>query len=115
MNSKKHTALVVSVLAFAGCSDATAPTGDQSLQVNVHVVGGGSAASAYLSTIPHADAATTVDIDSAYFVLGGLKLETAGIDNTVDWVFDESVVIPLNLGGTPVLAFDTDVPNGTYK
>ncbi len=60
-------------------------------------------------------AATSVVVESATFVLGGLKLETAGLDNTIDWVFEQSVVIPLDLTGTPTLAFDTDVPPGIYK
>ncbi len=57
----------------------------------------------------------TVAVQNATFVLGGLKLETAGLDDTVDWVFAESVVIPLDFTGTPTLAFDTDVPPGLYK
>ena len=57
----------------------------------------------------------TVEVGGAFLVLGGLKLETAGLDETVDWLFEESVVIPLDLSGGKVLAFDTDVPAGTYK
>jgi len=48
-------------------------------------------------------------------VLGGLKLETAGVDETVDWSSAESVVVPLDLGGQPSLAIDAAVPAGIYK
>ena len=58
---------------------------------------------------------TSIDIGEAVVVLGGLKLETAGLDQTVDWIFAESVVIPLDLAGEPTLAFDTDIPPGIYK
>jgi hypothetical protein len=77
--------------------------GDHALQLHVRVVDGAAAA------------ATTVELQSATFVLGGLKLETAGIDGTVDWVFERSVVISLDFTGTPTLALDVDVPPGTYK
>jgi hypothetical protein len=107
-------ALVASLVGLAACTDTTGPTGDHALQVNVRVVNGTATASA-VSASPQAGAATTVEIQSVMFVLGGLKLETAGLDGTVDWVFEESVVIPLDLTGGPVLAFDTDVPPGVYK
>jgi len=58
---------------------------------------------------------SSIEIQDAILVLGGLKLETAGIDDTVDWELKESVVIPLDLAGNPTLAFDADVPPGTYK
>ena len=62
-----------------------------------------------------ASGVASVEITEAVLVLGGLKLETAGLDQTVDWIFEESVVISLDLEGQPTLAFDTDIPPGTYK
>ena len=57
-----------------------------------------------------------VEIDGVRLVLGGVKLETAGMDGTVDWVFDQSVVIEVDLTGEPVTAQTLlDVPPGTYK
>jgi hypothetical protein len=103
------------VLALSGCTEAIGPTGEQEVQVTVRVVNGAFRASNSATASPRASAATTVVIESAVFVLGGLKLETAGLDSTVDWVFEASAVVPLDLTGTPTLAFDTDVPPGVYK
>jgi hypothetical protein len=111
----QSAATLASTLALAGCTDAAGPIGEQEVQVTVRVVNGTSSSSVGLVASPRAGLATTVNIESAVFVLGSLKLETAGLDNTVDWVFDESVVVPLDLAGTPTLAFDTDVPPGVYK
>ena len=107
--------LLATVVAVAGCGDTIGPTGEHQLQVTVRLVNGGGSPAAGLSASRQATGATTVDIESVVFVLGGLKLETAGLDETVDWVLEESVVLPLDLSGTPVLAFDTDVPAGVYK
>lgn len=108
-------ALLASLLVVLGCTDAAGPTGEHPLQVTVRVVNGAADASALLGAASRGNAAAAVEIESVVFVLGGLKLETAGLDSTVDWVFDESVVVPLDLTGTPTLAFDTDVPPGIYK
>ena len=110
----QRVVLLASMAALGACTDTTGPTGDHALRVNVRVVNGTASASA-VNASPRASAATTVEIQSVAFVLGGLKLETAGLDSTVDWVFEESVVIPLDLTGGPMLAFDTDVPPGVYK
>lgn len=107
--------LLASVVALTACSDSTAPLGDHALQVNVQLVSGAGAPAALQGASSGASAATTVELQSATFVLGGLKLATAGVDATVDWVFEQSVVIPLDFTGDPVLAFDTDVPAGIYK
>ena len=106
---------VAPIVALVGCSDAAGPTGEQELQVSVRVLNNVSSGMASAVAPTGANAAITVQIESAVFVIGGLKLETAGFGSTVDWVFDESVVIPLDLTGDPVLAFDTDVPAGVYK
>jgi hypothetical protein len=89
--------------------------GTHQLQVSVSVVNGQAAAPALPSASSQGSAATMVQVDSATFVLGGIKLETAGLDATVDWIFEHSVVIPLDFTGTPTLAFDTDVTPGIYK
>lgn len=106
--------IVASGIALAGCSDSTGPVGDNALQVNVEVINAPSA-TASGDLAPQAGAATSVEVESATFVLGGLKLETAGVDSTVDWIFEESVVLPLDLTGEPILAFDVNVTPGTYK
>lgn len=57
-----------------------------------------------------------VEIAELRLVLGGVKLETAGLDGTVDLVFAESRVIEIDLSGEPVTAYTLiDVPAGTYK
>jgi hypothetical protein len=110
MKWRKATFLA-SMAALAGCGDAAGPPGQRELQVTVRAAGSSAPAGAAAQR----DAGTTVAIESVTFVLGGLKLETAGLDSTVDWVLDESVVIPLDLTGVPALAFDTDVPPGVYQ
>lgn len=102
-------------VALGACAEATAPMGDHALQVNVRVVGGNPAPAAVPSASSPGSAATVVTVDSAWFVLGGLKLETAGVDATVDWVFEESEVIRLALNGNAILAYDIDVTPGIYK
>jgi hypothetical protein len=58
----------------------------------------------------------TIEIAGVQVVLGGIKLETAGLDGTVDLVFAESRVIEVDLSGEPVTAHTViDVPVGTYK
>jgi hypothetical protein len=57
-----------------------------------------------------------VEIAGLQLVLGGVKLETAGLDATVDLVLAESRVVEVALGGEPVTAHTViDVPVGTYK
>ena len=46
---------------------------------------------------------------------GGVKLETAGIDQTVDWIREESRIVELDLAGEPTAAASYDVDPGTYK
>lgn len=60
--------------------------------------------------------ARAVELGELRLVLGGLKLETAGLDATVDAVFPESRVIEVNLSGEPVTTYTAiNVPMGTYK
>jgi len=110
----RELTMLASIMALVGCSEVAGPAGEQALQVTVRVVGGvgGSVA---VAASPGALAAASVDIERVALVLGGLKLETAGTDGTKDWVFAQSVVVPLDLAGEPVLVFDTGVPAGTYK
>lgn len=99
--------VIAAALLVAACSDTQGPTaaGDNQLQVSAQVINGGN----------NGNTATVVEIQSATIVLGGLKLETAGLDNTVDWVLEQSIVIPLALNGTAFLAYDVDVTPGIYK
>lgn len=105
-------AATAGLLTVAGCGDSTGPLGEHELQVQVRTA---SATSPAASLAAPAPGITAVEIDEAFVVLGSLKLETAGLDQTVDWVFVESVVIDLQLSGSPTLAYDVDVPPGTYK
>lgn len=58
----------------------------------------------------------TVDIAELRLVLGGVKLEAAGLDGTVDFTLAESRVIDVDLSGEPVTAHTMiDVPVGAYK
>jgi hypothetical protein len=60
--------------------------------------------------------AAGVVIDRLRLVLGGIKLETAGTDGTVDWSLDESSVVEVDLSGEPVTArVAVTVPAGRYK
>lgn len=57
-----------------------------------------------------------VEIAQLRLVLGGVKLETAGLDGTVDQAFVESRVIEVDLSGEPVTAYTViEVPVGSYK
>jgi len=57
-----------------------------------------------------------VEVGQLRLALGGVKLETAGLDGTVDVVFGQSRVIEVDLSGEPVTAYTViDVPVGTYK
>ncbi|HZA49897.1 MAG TPA: hypothetical protein VE549_04100, partial [Myxococcaceae bacterium] len=56
------------------------------------------------------------EIGRVRLVLGGVKLQTAGVDQTVDWVSEESLVLEGDLSAEPVSASTVlDVPPGTYK
>ncbi|MBI4420944.1 MAG: hypothetical protein HY560_08975 [Gemmatimonadetes bacterium] len=97
-------------MVAAGCGDSVGVSPAAGLTVSViaapvdQASAGGGASSA------------TVEIDRLRLVLGGVKLETAGRDGTVDWVFAESRVIEVDLSGEPVTAHALlDVPAGTYK
>jgi hypothetical protein len=61
-------------------------------------------------------ATEAVEIDELRLALGAVKLETAGLDGTVDYVFAESRVVEVDLSGELVTAHTMlDVPFGTYK
>jgi hypothetical protein len=59
---------------------------------------------------------TGVAIDRLRLVLGGVKLEKAGVDGTEDWVSEDSLVVEADLRGDPVTAYILiEAPAGTYK
>jgi hypothetical protein len=92
-------------LVFAGCSEPSDVEPDRGVAVAV--------IAAEPAPPPGAGAVT---ITNVRLVLGGLKLETAGQDATVDWVFDESRVIEVDLAGDPVTAYALlNAPHGIYK
>jgi hypothetical protein len=98
----------VAWLASLGCDDAAAPVGENSIQVRAF------ARSASQPGTPSGDI-VELDVDQVLLVLGRVKLETAGVDGTVDFTDEHSVVVPLRLNGSGVLAVDADPPAGTYK
>ncbi|HUF12403.1 MAG TPA: hypothetical protein VMN78_04820 [Longimicrobiales bacterium] len=95
--------------ALAGCDDdPVSPEGEHAIRINAVTTG----------TAFEGDASqgvTSVEAERVVLVLGMVKLETAGVDETVDFVDERSVVVPLDLDGDAVLAFDADAPAGTYK
>jgi hypothetical protein len=109
----------VAMIAWLACSDSTGPLGEHQLQVQVRALDGPALAApdpAPATSIPAlAPGIESIEIEEVFLVLGGLRLETEGTDHTVDWFFEESVVLTLNLTGDPTLAFDAEVPPGTYK
>ncbi len=105
MRWNRLATVLPAALLLSACADATGPLGQNQLQVTARVTDRAASGTT----------ATVVEIQSATMVLGGLKLETAGLDNTVDWVWERSIVIPLALNGTAVLAYDVDVVPGIYK
>jgi hypothetical protein len=57
-----------------------------------------------------------VQIDTVWVVVGGAKLETAGVDGTVDQTFTESQVVRGTVsGGVARADVSLDVAAGTYK
>lgn len=102
-------------LGLAGCEDPTGPP-QVALLLQVRAM--------RAPTVPPSGSATpsparapgieTIDITEAVLVFGGLGLEGAGIDGTVDWRLEETVVVPLRLSGDPTLALSTPVPQGEY-
>jgi len=110
---RSAVAVLLGSTLIGACSDSLAPTGEHQLQVQVSAALAQAPAAASGPTL--APGISSVEITEAVVVLGGLKLETAGLDQTVDWVLEESVVVPLDLTGQPTLAFDRNVPPGTYK
>ena len=100
MNPTRIVLLPVLLSMLVACGDSTGPAGEHDLRVQVIASPGSSAG--LIGGPASAPGITALEINEAYLVLGGLKLETAGLDATVDWIFEESVVIPLDLSGTPV-------------
>lgn len=91
----------------AGCGDPAGVGPVQGITVSVIAAGADQ---------PAGGAPGSVQMDGLRLVLGGIKLETAGVDGTVDWVFAESRVIEVDLSGEPVTAHTLlDVPAGSYK
>ena len=123
MNGHPSLRLLVASALLLACDSTTAPSDfapDRALRITVRATSQAQwslAAAAPSRTLAQAAASdvTALQIQEVFLVLGGLKLETAGLDETLDWVLDESVVIPLDLTGNPTLAFATDVPVGLYK
>ena len=122
MDPLRPSILIGAAVAATACYSSTEPDmatpPDHSVQVWVRATSQAQWALAAASS-PSRSAAgsdiTALQIQEVFVVLGGLKLETAGLDETVDWVLEESVVIAVDLDGDPILAFSTDVPAGLYK
>ncbi len=103
---------ILSAGILAGCSDSTGPEGDHPFQLRVRTTPSLSPPTPPAGQAPGVE---IIEVDQAFVVLGGFKLETAGVDENEDWKVEESVVIPLDLTGQTSLAYDAEVPPGTYK
>lgn len=110
--SMRHTALAftfVPLLLLAGCSDPSGPEGEHQVQVTAFARAADPGEESSSSSL-------TVQVDRVLIVLGRVKLETAGGEESgADFVDERSVVIPLELNGAGELAVDADPPAGTYK
>jgi hypothetical protein len=93
---------------LAGCSDPAGPEGEHQVQVTAFARGSDQVGDA-------SGAVEAVEVDRVMLVLGRVKLETAGLEGTTDFVDERSVVVPLALNGSGVLAVDADPPAGAYK
>lgn len=61
-------------------------------------------------------AATAVQVTGVRVVVGSVKLETAGVDGTVDWLSEESQVVTATVsGGRATATVMLDAPAGIYK
>ena len=99
--------VAVGTLAL-GCGDVAGLGPAQGITVAVVAAG--------LNQATVSSASGAVHIDRLRLVLGTIKLETAGVDGSVDWVLDGSRVVVLDLTGEPVTAEAAiAVPAGTYK
>lgn len=106
-------ALLATLLAAAGCDDFTGPSGFEFL-VQVRAVSqptapGGQTAPA------RAEGVERIDIQEAVVVLSGLTLDGSSRTNTLDWTLDQTVVVPLRLGGDATLAFAPAAAEGEYE
>lgn len=104
--------------ALVSCSEGTTgPDASGDVRVNFFAgTGGALAAIAPSFAVGQASGAVqSVDVQRVAVVFGGVKLETAGVDETVDWSLEESRVVELDLEGGPVAAAGYDVDPGTYK
>lgn len=116
ISSHRTATLPAAALALAACADSvTGPgAGSGDVRVNLFARTAGVTAS-IVSSSAAAGAAQSIDVDRVAIVVGAVKLETAGVDGTVDWVLEESRVVELDLAGGPTAAATYDVFPGTYK
>lgn len=106
--------------ALGACSgDSTGPEPGSGIRLNVFAHLGALSAAAAPALAAEAGSVgpvESIEVDDVWIVLGGSKLEAAGVDETEDVTFEESRVVALDLTGEPVLAATyTPVPPGTYK
>lgn len=108
----------VGAAALGACSDpSTGPELEGDVRVMFHARSGAPSASVapVLSAAGVASAVQSVHVDEVAVVLGGVKLEAAGVDQTVDWVDESSIVVQLVVDGAATAGAVYDVAPGTYK
>ena len=102
MASTKWATPLIGVLAVA-CGDAVGAGNDETVD-------------AIAAPVSPQLALEAVQINQVRVVVGGVKLETAGVDETEDQLFPESgVVVATVSGGLATADVMLDVPAGTYK
>jgi hypothetical protein len=107
LNMKWPACFVVATAAACGDPSAVGPANGVTVSVTAAPVS---------QQVAGSGAVEAVEIDELRLALGAVKLETAGLDGTVDFVFVESRVVEVDLSGEPVTAHTMlDVPVGTYK
>lgn len=104
-------AVIIAVLGTAACNDPTGPSGFEFL-IQVRTLAEPDAPSGVIGPA-RAPGITAIDIDEVVLVFGGFRLERE--EDGSDFVLDESVVVPLRLGGEPTLVFAPSVPEGEYR
>ncbi len=123
MNAQHHAAALLNtalILVTSACgSDVTQPGFGAGVRVNVfaNTATGGSGAPSFFSlrsSMRQSDV-QSIRLSRVALVLGGVKLEAAGNDATVDWIDASSRVVETNLQGEPTFAVEYDVPEGSYK
>jgi hypothetical protein len=109
MQNMSRFSTAVALVVVMGCGDTVDVRPPEGVNVNVFAVAASDAD-------PGDGPVQVVVVDRVKLVTGAIKIETAGVDATIDFVFEESRVIVAEPAGAPVEAYTVlDIPGGTYK